>query len=83
MTDLLLYLLFAYMAYCCWRRAQRNRVKKAMNMMLREYMMTVIAEHPDYTERANKLIAAEAKAQMGIVSRVRLLIRKRKEAQKL
>lgn len=78
-----MYLLVAWIAYQCYRRAQRNRVRRAMSMMMREYMMTVIVEHPDFTERANKLIAAEAKAQMGIVARVKLLIRKRKEAQKL
>ena len=78
-----MYLLVVWIAYQCYRRAQRNRVRKAMSMMMREYMMTVIVEHPDFTERANKLIAAEAKAQMGIVARVKLLIRKRKEAQKL
>lgn len=78
-----MYLLLLWIAYQCYRRAQRNRVQKAMSMMMREYMMTVIVEHPEYTERANKLIAAEAKARMGIIARIKLFVRKRKEAQKL
>lgn len=83
MADILMYLLLGFILYRCWRRMQKNRVAKAMAMMQREYMMTVIAEHPEFAERANQLVEAEAKANMGIVARVKSLIRKLKERQKV
>lgn len=83
MVDILMYLLLGFILYRCWRRMQKNRVAKAMAMMQREYMMTVIAANPEYSERANKLVEAEAKANMGIVARVKSLIRKLKERQRV
>lgn len=82
MTNVILCIVVLLMLLRMRKQWRRKRIQKQIMLIQREFMIACIAEHPQFAERANRLIAAETKANMGVVDKCRLWIKKYKEKER-